>query len=61
LVPAATSVWPPPVSRLVVSPLPFISAIICSTGPPGANWITAKLMAMIPSSVGITSSRRRSR
>ena len=41
------------------SPLPRSSAIICSTGPPGANWMTAKLMAMMPNSVGMTSSRRR--
>jgi hypothetical protein len=31
----------------------------CSTGPPGANWVTAKEMAMIPNSVGIISRIRR--
>ncbi len=42
-------------------PRPFSSEIICSTGPPGANCTTKKLIAMMPNNVGITSSNRRSR
>jgi len=30
----------------------------CSTGPPGTNWITAKVMATTPKSVGIINSTR---
>ena len=40
-------------------PWPVSLAITCSTGPPGANWMTAKEIAMIPSIVGIISSMRR--
>src|SRR5690242_7249416 len=58
---AEASLAPAPVMRPVVSPLPFSSAIICSTGPPGANCTTTKLIAMMPNSVGNTSSRRRMR
>jgi hypothetical protein len=40
-------------------PSPVMRAITCSTGPPGANWMTMKEMAMMPNSVGTMSSRRR--
>ena len=46
-------------SRVDMPPRPCSSAIIWSTGPPGANWMTTKLIAMMPNRVGITSSRRR--
>ncbi len=39
-------------------PWPVSSAITCSTGPPGANWITTKEIAMMPNMVGIISKQR---
>jgi hypothetical protein len=33
-------------------------ATICSTGPPGTNWITTNVMSRTPNRVGIISSRR---
>ena len=37
----------------------FYYATICSIGPPGTNWVSAKLMIMIPIIVGMISSSRR--
>src|SRR6056297_951570 len=42
------------------SPPPSTCAMICSIGPPGTNCVSAKLISMIPNSVGtISSSLRR--
>jgi len=43
---------PPAMSR------PWSCATICSTGPPGTNWMTMKVISRIPKSVGIMSSSR---
>ena len=37
---------------------PFILLIICSTGPPGTNCVSAKHTAVIPMNVGIVSRKR---
>ncbi len=51
---------PPPLILLVASvAVPWSCAIICSTGPPGANCTMTKLTTMIPNRVGMISSRRR--
>jgi hypothetical protein len=51
----------PPAVTLAVAPMlmPVDWAMICSTGPPGANWTRMKLMTMMPNRVGTMSSRRR--
>ena len=55
-----TSPGPAPEMRAVApTALPVSSAIACSTGPPGAIWMIAKLITMIANSVGMISSRRR--
>src|SRR5256885_2297922 len=60
LAPPPTSPPPPPPKRaLAPTAVPLSSAITCSTGPPGAAWITAKLITMIANSVGMISSSRR--
>ena len=46
-------------ARLPSPPCPVSCAITCSTGPPGANWMTVKDSNMIPRIVGIISKRRR--
>src|SRR5690606_33840832 len=52
--------WAEPATRAVASDLrPWIWAIICSTGPPGAACTMTKWITMIPRSVGITHRRRR--
>ena len=57
---APVSVPPPPPNRLVGATLvPVTSAMICSTGPPGATWMIRKLTTMIPISVGIIRNSRR--
>ena len=38
--------------------VPEICAITRSTGPPGANWMMAKLISMIPNRVGMIRSIR---
>jgi hypothetical protein len=38
--------------------LPDNCAMIRSTGPPGMNCVTAKVISMMPSSVGMMSSTR---
>ena len=38
--------------------VPVIWAITRSTGPPGANWMMAKLINMIPNMVGMMSRMR---
>ncbi len=51
---------PDRVTRSVMSaPSPVNCAITCSTGPPGAVWMTTKLITMIASSVGTISNSRR--
>ena len=58
--PRLSSLWLVPLRRAVASTaVPEICAIICSTGPPGADWMTTKLRTMIPSRVGTISSTRR--
>src|SRR4029079_2492706 len=37
---------------------PVSCAMMRSTGPPGANWMMAKLISMMPKSVGMISNRR---
>ena len=51
----------PPMRAVAPTTLPLIWAMICSTGPPGANCTTTKLTTMMPNSVGIMSKRRRIR
>ena len=41
-----------PMREVIDTSLPVNCAIMRSTGPPGANWITAKLISMMPISVG---------
>ena len=47
------------IDAVVVVASPAISAIACSTGPPGANCTTMKLITITPKSVGGRSSARR--
>ena len=48
------------IDAVVVIDSPDISAIACSTGPPGANCTITKLISMTPNSVGgISRARRR--
>ena len=55
-----SSLWLVPLRRAVASTaLPVICAIICSTGPPGADWTMTKLITMIPNRVGMISRSRR--
>ena len=64
--PPGMACWLPPASLPVLPlmrpvesvSLPCILAITCSTGPPGTNWMTAKVISMIPIKVGIISRMR---
>src|SRR6056297_1122968 len=64
--PAYSSLWsaaaapasPDPAKPSNTSPSPSNWAIYCSIGPPGTNWVSAKLTIMIPSNVGMISSTR---
>ena len=58
LPPAKPSPWPPPMRAVAETSVPVSCAITRSTGPPGANWMMAKLISMIPNSVGMISSMR---
>ena len=52
------SPWPPPMRAVADTSVPVICAITRSTGPPGANWMMAKLISMIPNMVGMMSRMR---
>ncbi len=57
----AQSLAGPEMRAVALVPRPLSSASACSTGPPGANCTTAKLIATMPISVGTSRSRRRRR
>ena len=57
--PAISLRAPAPTRSVAATPSPLNWAINWSTGPPGAAWMTMKLMIMIPSRVGMMSNRRR--
>ena len=47
-----------PIRAVAETSVPVSCAIIRSTGPPGANWMTTKLTVIIPNMVGINSNKR---
>ena len=47
--------------EVIATSVPVSCAIMRSTGPPGANWMTTKLISMMPNIVGRMSSTRFSR
>ena len=49
---------PPPSRSEIDVSVPVSLAIICSTGPPGANCTITKLISMMPSIVGMMRSSR---
>ncbi len=49
---------PPPICWLIELSVPVSLAMICSTGPPGANCTIVKLISMMPIIVGTMRSAR---